>query len=63
MSEWLDMGKYGVYVWTSYGLFAAMLLWDLLWPWWKGRSLRQQILHRTRREHARQQSPKELPLP
>jgi len=63
MSEWFDMGKYGLYVWSSYGLFVLMLIWDLLWPWWKGRSLRQQLLHRARREQARQQSSTELPLP
>ncbi|MEZ5456394.1 MAG: heme exporter protein CcmD [Lysobacteraceae bacterium] len=26
------MGKYGLYVWSSYGLFVLMLIWDLLWP-------------------------------
>lgn len=32
MSEWLKMGGYAVYVWGSFGLTAAVLIWNLWMP-------------------------------
>ena len=44
MHDFLDMGGYGLYVWPSYGLAAAVLAWNI----WS--ALR---LQRIAREHAR----------
>lgn len=30
MSEWLAMGGYAVYVWSSFGLGAAVVIWNLM---------------------------------
>ena len=30
LSEFLDMGGYGAYVWSSYGLCFAILAWNIL---------------------------------
>jgi heme exporter protein D len=30
MSEWLAMGGYAFFVWSSYGLSAAVIVWNLL---------------------------------
>ena len=32
LTEFLHMGGYAFYVWTSYGLTAAVLLWNVLAP-------------------------------
>ncbi|MGH8462314.1 MAG: heme exporter protein CcmD [Stenotrophobium sp.] len=32
MSEWLKMGGYAVYVWSSFGLTAVVLVWNLVVP-------------------------------
>ena len=52
------MGKYGFYVWTSYGAFVAFLLWDWLAPRWQRRRLLRDIQQRERREAARQKKQK-----
>lgn len=31
MSEWLAMGGYGFYVWSSYGMLAIALVVELVW--------------------------------
>ncbi|GIL05807.1 MAG: heme exporter protein CcmD [Burkholderiales bacterium] len=31
MSEWLAMGGYGFYVWSSYGMLAIALIVELAW--------------------------------
>jgi heme exporter protein CcmD len=31
MSEWLAMGGYGFYVWSSYGMLAIALIVELVW--------------------------------
>ncbi|HPF73540.1 MAG: heme exporter protein CcmD [Rhodanobacteraceae bacterium] len=58
MIEALSMGKYGFYVWTSYGAFVAFLLWDWLAPRWQRRRLLRDIQQRERREAARQKKQK-----
>ena len=58
MIEMLSMGKYGVYVWSSYGAFAAFLLWDWLAPRLQRRRLLRGIEQRERREATRKQKKK-----
>lgn len=47
------LDQYAPYVWTCYGLFAAMLVWDFLMPRLQMRRTRRDILARQRREAAR----------
>ena len=49
----IDMGKYGVYVWSSYALFAAMLAWDALVPRLRERRALREVKRRQQREAAR----------
>lgn len=53
MSAWFDMGGHGLYVWGSYGLFVAVLLWDLLVPALRRRRLMRTLNLKYRREAAR----------
>ena len=53
MSELVDMGKYGVYIWSSYALFAAMLAWDALMPRLRARRVLRDLQRRMQREAAR----------
>lgn len=39
MSQWFDMGGYGLYVWGSMGCTAVVLAWNLLAPWLARRQL------------------------
>ena len=49
----IDMGKYGVYIWASYALFAAMLAWDALVPRLRTRRVLRELRRRLQREAAR----------
>lgn len=53
INETLSMGGYGFYVWTSYGLFVLMLLWDGLLPTWRTKRLLRTLARRQQREKAR----------
>ena len=53
MSDFLSMGGYGVYVWSSYAVFALMLLWDGLAPSIRARRLRRELGRREQRRQAR----------
>jgi heme exporter protein D len=53
VNDMFDMGRYGVYVWTSYALFLAMLLWDGLTPWLRQRRVLRALRLRRQREAAR----------
>lgn len=53
MSEMLEMGRYGVYVWSSYALFAAMLAWDVLSPRLRERRVLREVARRQQREQTR----------
>ncbi len=44
MKEFLAMGGYGFYVWTSYGLAVVILLWNLLCPFWQRRRFLEERL-------------------
>ncbi|HEY0684789.1 MAG TPA: heme exporter protein CcmD [Steroidobacter sp.] len=46
MKDVLDMGDYGVYVWSCYGLVLAVLVLNV---WLGRRALAEQVLHAKRR--------------
>lgn len=46
LTDILDMGDYGVYVWSCYGLTLAVLVLNV---WLARRSLAEQLLHAKRR--------------
>ncbi len=61
MSEFLYMGGHGFYVWTSYGLFAAVLAWQIWQPLARLRRIRaelgeEQALRRGRYEQQENQT-------
>ncbi len=39
MVEFLHMGGYAFYVWTSYAIVLLLLLWHFFLPWFRTRSL------------------------
>ncbi len=43
------MGHHGVYVWTSYGVFAVIVLWNVLTPLRQHRRWLQEQAQRSRR--------------
>ena len=49
LSEFLHMGGYGVYVWTSYALALVLLLVNLIVPLHQHRKLKEQLARRLRR--------------
>ena len=50
-SEFFHMGGYAFYVWTSWGLTAAVLLWQYVQPKRRNAKIRQQL----KRQQAREQ--------
>lgn len=51
------LDQYASYVWASYSLFLALLLWDFLMPRLRMRRVRREILARQRRQAARTTRP------
>lgn len=49
-----NMGGYGVYVWASYGFFAAALLWDAIAAPLRSRRVLRAVTRRQARAAARQ---------
>lgn len=47
MTAWWDMGPYGVYVYSAYGLALLVLVANIAWPYLRLRHLRRSL----RREH------------
>ena len=47
------LDQYAPYVWASYALFLALLIWDFLMPQLRMRRVRREIIVRRRREAAR----------
>lgn len=43
--EWLEMGGYGAYVWSSYGLALVVLAGNVAWPYWRLYRLRRAMRH------------------
>lgn len=48
--EFFFMGGYGLYVWTSYGLMAALLIYNLLAPLQRKRAVMRRLKSRLERE-------------
>lgn len=49
------LDQYAPYVWSSYALFLAALLWDFLMPHLRLRRFRRELAQRLRRAAARKQ--------
>ena len=47
------LDQYAPYVWASYALFVALLVWDFLMPRLRLRRVRAELASRQRREAAR----------
>lgn len=54
LKDLLDMGDYGVYVWSCYGLVFAVLVLNV---WLGRRSWAEQVLHAKRRLKMNSESP------
>lgn len=50
LTEFLHMGGYGFYVWTSYGLTLVVLVINVLIPIWRRQKLIADFARRLRRE-------------
>ncbi len=50
LSEFLNMGGYAFYVWTSYALAGVILLANVLMPMRNARKLRRELIGKMRRE-------------
>lgn len=50
LTEFLHMGGYAFYVWTSYGLAAVILIANLLIPMLSARRQRRELIGKLRRE-------------
>lgn len=53
LKDMLDMGDYGVYVWSCYGLTLAVLVLNV---WLARRSLAEQLIHAKRRSQMNSES-------
>ncbi len=42
-NQWLDMGGYGAYVWSAYGLTAIVLIWNWFVPILRRREVRRKL--------------------
>jgi heme exporter protein D len=56
MSDFLAMGGYGAYVWSSYAIFLIVMLIDFVSPWRR----RRQVLAELRGKLKRQQKRNEV---
>ena len=52
MAEFFNMGGYAFFVWTSYGIAAAILLLNAILPIQRKREIMNSIKRRLRREQA-----------
>jgi heme exporter protein D len=50
MAEFLTMGGYGAYVWTSYGVFGLVLLLDAVTPLFQRRRALRELQGRIKRQ-------------
>lgn len=44
-AEFIHMGGYAPYVWSSYGIALVVVLGNFIWPWLRHRQLRRHILN------------------
>lgn len=43
LTEFLYMGGYAAYVWSSYGIALAVIAGNIIWPWLAHRQVRKRI--------------------
>ncbi|MBX3696345.1 MAG: heme exporter protein CcmD [Dokdonella sp.] len=55
MNEFLAMGGYGGYVWSSYAIFMLFLLFDFIAPRLRNRRVIAELRGRLKRERKRQE--------
>lgn len=55
ISDFLSMGGYGLYVWSSYGIFSLMVVLSLMLPRFARKKIIKQQLARLQREQARKE--------
>ncbi len=55
MNEFLAMGGYGAYVWSSYAIFAVALLIDYITPRLRNRRVIAELRGRMKRQQRRQE--------
>ena len=55
MNEFLAMGGYGAYVWSSYAIFVIFLLFDFIAPRLRNRRVIAELRGRLKRERKRQE--------
>ncbi len=53
MSEFLNMGGYAVYVWSSYAIVATVLVVNLVVPYLRHKQLLRELVRRRQRGNAR----------
>lgn len=53
MSDFLAMGGYGAYVWSSYAIFLIVLLIDFISPWRRRRQVLAALRGRLKRQQKR----------
>lgn len=53
-AEFIQMGRHGVYVWSAYGISAALVLINLWLAARAQRQAREQVARQVRREQAQQ---------
>ncbi len=54
ISEFFNMGGYGFYVWSSFGLAFVMLIWQIIQPLLEQKSIRRSIVKNNARRGQRQ---------
>ncbi|HMM68653.1 MAG TPA: heme exporter protein CcmD [Dokdonella sp.] len=55
MTDFLSMGGYGAYVWSSYAIFVIALLFDFIAPRLRSRRVIAEIRGRLKRQQKRQE--------
>lgn len=55
VSEFLDMGGYAFYVWTSYGIATALLGWIFISPVFNRRNIIKELRMKYRQQERQQQ--------
>ncbi len=53
MTDFWQMGGYALYVWPSYALFLAVVVYWLVAPWLEVKRTLRKMKQRKRRQHAR----------
>lgn len=59
MSEFLHMGGHGFYVWSSYGLFFAVLAWQVWQPLARHRRIRAELVEEEALRRGSYETPRE----